>query len=86
MRKIKRLWYNDLFWEAVGYVCLALCIFGQITVGYIYLVAQFAYLLANAASVLRNFALDLPKANKVKDITFTAITITLIILYFIRMG
>ena len=83
MRKIKRLWRNDLFWEVIGYICLALCIFGQITVGYIYLVAQTAYLLANVASIVRNFALDLPKANKVKDITFTAITFALIILYII---
>lgn len=75
---------NKLLWEVVGYVGLAMCIFGQITVGYWYLLAQFVYLVANIASVIRSFALELPSANKVKDIFFTAITCGLIVIYFLK--
>lgn len=77
---MKKVWNNNLFWEIVGYVTLALCVFGQITVGYFYLIAQAAYLIANTAGVIRDFALKLPNANKVKDIVFTGITIALIVI------
>ena len=75
---MKKLWTNNTFWEIVGYSTLALCIFGQIAVGYIYMVAQVAYLVANVFSVVRDFALDLPRANKVRDVVFTGITVALI--------
>ena len=75
---------NKMVWEIVGYVGLAMCIFGQITVGYWYLLAQCVYLMANIASVIRSFALGLPSANKVKDVVFTAITCGLIVIYFIK--
>jgi hypothetical protein len=75
---------NKVLWEVVGYVGLAMCIFGQITVGYWYLLAQCVYLVANIASVIRSFALELPSANKVKDIFFTAITLGLIVIYFVK--
>jgi hypothetical protein len=81
---MKKLWKNDAFWEIVGYVTLALCVFGQVAVGYVYLLAQFMYLIANIASVIRDFALDLPKANKIKDVVFSAITIGLIVIYCVR--
>ena len=68
-------------WETVGYICLALCIIGQVTIGYLYIPAQICYLVANGLNVIRNYALDLPKANKVRDICFTAITTGLIIIY-----
>ena len=75
---------NKMLWELVGYIGLAMCIFGQITVGYWYLLAQCVYLVANVASVIRSFALELPSANKVKDIFFTAITLGLIVIYFVK--
>ena len=85
MRKlINRFWYNTLLWEIIGYITLALCVVGQIAVGYIYIPAQLAYLAANALSVVRDFALCLPRSNKVKDICFTAITVGLIIIYLVR--
>ena len=77
---MKKLWTNNTFWEIIGYTTLALCIFGQITVGYFYIIAQVAYLIANTLGVIRDFALDLPRANKVRDIVFTAITLALIAL------
>ncbi|MBQ8793092.1 MAG: hypothetical protein IJZ62_05940 [Clostridia bacterium] len=67
----------------LGYVGLILCVVGQITVGYWYLVAQVVYLVANITSVIRDFALGLPNANKVKDVVFTGITVGLIIVYLV---
>lgn len=80
----KRLWNSNLMWEIMGYVTLALCVFGQIVVGYFYLIAQFGYLSANVIGVARDFALDLPTPNKVKDIVFTGITLALIVIRFAR--
>lgn len=77
MKRIKGNW----LWETVGYITLCMCVFGQITVGRWYLVAQSAYLIANVASVVRDFVLELPRANKVKDVVFTAITLALIVLW-----
>ena len=75
-----KLWNNKMFWEGIGYSTLALCIFGQITVGTWYLVAQTAYLISNICGVTRDIALKLPKANLVRDVAFTAITIALIVI------
>ena len=82
--KIKSLWANLIFWEIIGYVSLALCIFGQIAVGYMYIPAQFVYLGANILSLIRSISIKLPKANIIKDLTFTAITAGLIAIYFVR--
>lgn len=68
------------FWEYMGYINLALCIIGQITVGKFYLLAQVAYLVANGIGVVRSFSLKRPVADKSKDIVFFAITIALILL------
>ena len=67
-------------WEIIGYMGLALCIFGQVAIGWFYLLAQFAYLIANVSGVIRDFALDLPPSNKVRDIAFSAITLALILI------
>lgn len=82
MKQFKSAIINNL-WEIIGYICLALCVVGQITVGYTYLLAQIAYLVANIASVIRDYALNLPRANKVKDICFSGITVALIIIFLI---
>lgn len=82
MKQFKSAIVNNL-WEIIGYICLALCVVGQITVGYAYLLAQIVYLVANIASVIRDYALDLPRANKVKDICFSGITVALIIIFLI---
>lgn len=71
---------KTVIWEIVGYIGLILCVFGQIAVGYLYITAQIAYLIANLSAVVRDFALDLPPANKVRDIVFTGITVALIII------
>lgn len=70
---------NLAIWETVGYITLALCVFGQIAVGKWYILAQTAYLISNALGVLRDYKMDLPKANKVRDWVFTGITLALIV-------
>lgn len=71
---------NVKTWENVAYIALALCVFGNIAVGWFYLLAQVAYLVANGINVVRNFALNRPSADKVKDLAFFAITVGLIII------
>lgn len=69
---------QNTIWEIVCYIGLALCLAGQVMVGKFYLVAQFAYLVANMSAVVRDFAIGLPTANKIKDMCFTGVTIGLI--------
>lgn len=78
--KAIEIWKNTKFWEFIGYLGLALCLFGQVTIGWFYLTAQFAYLVANITGVIRDIALKLPRSNTVRDVTFTAITIALIVI------
>ena len=73
-------------WEIIGYIGLVLLVFGQIAVGYAYIPAQIAFLIANLSSVIRDFKMQLPTANKVRDLVFSGITIGLIIIYIIRKG
>ena len=77
---MKKLMNKNMIWEVMGYVNLMLCVIGQITVGYSYMFAQCIYLGANIVAIVRNFKLNLPTANKVKDIAFAGITVGLIIL------
>lgn len=81
---MKKILENKILWECIGYLNLLMCIVGQITVGYWYLLAQGVYLFANILAVIRCFAFHLPTSDKVKNITFTAITIGLIIIYVVR--
>lgn len=72
------------FWWTIGLISLALCVFGQITVGGMYIITQFAYLIliANIANIIRDCVLGLPPANIVRDACFTGITVALIIILF----
>lgn len=66
-------------WETVGYITLMLCVIGQITVGKWYVLAQVVYLISNILGVIRDYKMQLPRANKVRDWVFTGITAALII-------
>ncbi len=68
------------FWDNVGYAILVLLLIGQITVGWAFFIGQGAYLIGNVINVIRDFKLDRPKADKIKNVCFTAITIGLIII------
>lgn len=61
--------------ERLQYLVFVLLIAGQITIGKNYLFGQFLYLCANFISVSRCFVLQRPKADKVKDIGCSCITI-----------
>ena len=74
---------KDKFWEIVGYLTLIGLVIGQVLIGYWYLFAQGVYLLCNLGCTIRCFALRQPKADKVKNCVFTAITLGLIILRLI---
>lgn len=71
---------KDIFWEIVGYISLFGCVIGQVIVGYWYLFAQSIYLFCNLCMTIRCFAIHQQRADKVKNITFTAITLGLIII------
>lgn len=68
--------------ENLQYVVLVLLILGQCTVGSVFLVGQGFYLLANAISIYRCFALQRPVADKVKDCACLAITLGLLFIKF----
>lgn len=65
-------------WETVAYVCLALTIAGQVLTASNVLFAQWVWLVSNALFVARDFALDRPRADKVKDVAMLALTIGMV--------
>lgn len=71
---------KEKFWENIQYLNLVLCLFGQVTIGWFFVSAQIAYLIADVIAVIRNFALNRPKADKIRDITFTVIALGIIII------
>ena len=77
---IKAILSKEKLWNSVGYLTLALIIIGQIAAGYIYLLAQFIYLVGNILSLIRGFVIKLPTADNIKNIFFTAVTIGLILI------
>ena len=76
---------ENKIWDNVGYIVMGLLLIGQVTVGWIFMIGQGAYLVGNILNVVRDFKLGRPKADKVKNICFTAITLGLIILYIFKM-
>ena len=64
--------------EYLGYSIMFMLIIAQSIVGEWFLLGQIIYLISNIANVVRDFALSRPKADKVKDILFSAITLGLI--------
>lgn len=66
-------------WENVQLGVLGLTIFGQVVVGASFLVGQFAWLIANTIALIRDFVLQRPIADKVKDGCLWAITLGLIV-------
>jgi len=57
------------------YLVFALLILGQITIGKSYIVGQSIYLVANIISITRCVLLHRPKADKVKDLGCTVVTV-----------
>lgn len=71
------------FESGAGYLVLVLLIIAQCVIRVSYVGGQFLYLAANFLAVSRAFVLCRPKADKVKDVACTAITIGLLGLYFL---
>ena len=71
-------------WENIHYLVLALTIIGQITVGGNFILGQSLWLVANIITVTRSFKLDRPTADKVKDCALLAITVGIVVYYFIH--
>lgn len=70
-----------VFENGIGYIVLLLLIVAQCVIRVNYLAGQGMYLIANLLSLTRCFVLRRQKADKVKDICCTAITMGLIILF-----
>ena len=68
---------NKIF-ENLQFITLVLLIVGQCVVGSNFYIGQAIYLIANIISTTRNFALDRPMADKIKDLCCLGITIGLI--------
>ena len=71
------------FEGTAGYMVLGLLILAQCIIRVSYPTGQFLYLAANLLAVARCFALDRPRADKVKDISCLAITLGLLGIYFL---
>ena len=65
------------------YVVIIFTIIGQCIVGGSFYLGQFAYLIANCINTVRDFALNRPAADKVKNTTFLAITIGIILFNYL---
>ena len=73
------------FFENLQFVVLIGLIVAQCVVGNNFYLGQFIYLGCNTISVARNFALDRPLADKVKDCACFGITLGLILFnYFLK--
>lgn len=71
------------FENTAGYLVLAILIIAQCIIRVSYAGGQCLYLAANLLSVARCFVLNRQRADKVKDISCTAITIGLLGMYFL---
>lgn len=71
---------HEKLFENLNYVVLMGLIIAQCVIGKWYLVGQGIYLLCNLISASRSFILKRPKADKIKDLSCTAITIGLILI------
>ena len=76
---------KEKFWENSMYAVIILLVIGQMTVGWLFYVGQGAYLIGNIINVVRDFKMDRPKADKIKNLLFTAITIGLIMLRMLNV-
>lgn len=66
--------------ENLQYFVLMGLIIAQCVIGKWYLIGQGIYLLCNVISVIRDYVLDRPTADKVKNYSCTGITIGLILM------
>lgn len=69
----------------LAYVSIAFTVIAQCIVGGNFYIGQICFLIANTVNVGRDFALNRPSADKIKNVTFWAITIGIIFFnYFLK--
>lgn len=73
--KLERIFANE-----IGYFVMAMLIIGQCTVGEWFFFGQGVYLIANVVNVVRDFILKRPNSDKIRNISFSAITLGLILI------
>lgn len=83
MKDVQEVSTGRKVWENVQLLALALTIAGQIVVGPSYIIGQALWFTANLVSVVRNFMLHRPVADKVKDTALLALTAGLIVAYLL---
>lgn len=66
------------------YLAMACTIIGQCLVGNSFFIGQGLFLGANATYLIRDFFLGRPKADKIKNTAFTAITFGLILMRLVQ--
>lgn len=71
---------SNKIWENLQLVVFIGTIMGQMLVGAFYFVAQSIWLACNALALTRNFVLDRPLADKIKDGGMCGVSLALIIL------
>lgn len=71
---------KKIFANEIGYFIMAMLIIGQCTVGEWFFFGQGIYLIANSLNVVRDFILERPASDKIKNVSFSAITLGLILI------
>ena len=71
-------------WENLQLLCLGLTIAGQILISN-YIVGQSIWLVSNIICLARDFALNRPAADKVKNATMLALTATLCVNWYFNI-
>jgi len=71
---------EKIFANEIGYSVMAMLIIGQCTVGEWFFFGQGVYLIANIVNVVRDFILKRPNSDKIRNISFSAITLGLILI------
>lgn len=79
VKNIKNL--STFVWENLQLLTLGLTIAGQVIIGANYLTAQAIWFIANVISLARDFALNRPLADKIRDAGLTALTVGLVTAY-----
>lgn len=69
----------------LAYVSIVFTVLGQCIVGGSFYIGQVGFLIANTVNIVRDFALKRPAADKIKNVTFWAITVGIIFFnYFLK--
>jgi len=75
---------ENIFWEIFGYITILMVVVGQVIVGWVYVAGQCCFVVGNSISTIRCFKIQLPTADKVKNICFLAISISLVIVGLVK--